>query len=172
MLQGIRESPNRMASLGYPVSRAKFMAIVLSGLMAGVAGILAVWQVEFISPQIGSFARSANAVVMVILGGTGTIIGPLVGAGVVVGIEQWLSSYIERWPTLLGLVLVLVVLFAPRGIVGTLADLARRRSPAMGGAGTPGGPPPSQAVAPGSGAPTTMVGARVSPDHGQKEAGP
>jgi branched-chain amino acid transport system permease protein len=122
-LQGIRESPSRMASLGYPVAAAKFVAVVLSGLLAGCAGILAVWQAEFMSPALGSFSRSAFAVVMVIVGGTGTLLGPLVGSGVVIGIEQWLSSYVDRWPTVLGLVLIVVVLFAPRGIVGGVADL-------------------------------------------------
>ena len=61
------------------------------------------------------------AVVMVILGGTGTLLGPLIGAGVVVGTEHWLSSYVERWPTLLGLVFIAVVLFAPGGVVGAFS---------------------------------------------------
>ena len=82
------------------------------------------WQAEFISPNVASFSRSAMAVVMVILGGTGTLLGPLIGAGVVVGTEHWLSSYVERWPTLLGLVFIAVVLFAPGGVVGAVT---RRR---------------------------------------------
>jgi branched-chain amino acid transport system permease protein len=67
--------------------------------------------------------------VMVIVGGTGTLLGPLVGAGIVVAAEYWLSSYLERWPTALGVVLILVVLYAPRGIVGGLHDLLAQRSP-------------------------------------------
>jgi branched-chain amino acid transport system permease protein len=125
VLRGVRESETRMASLGYSVARAKFVAVMLSGLMAGVAGVLIVWQAEFMSPNVSSFSRSAMAVVMVILGGTGSLLGPLVGAGVVVGTEHWLSSYVERWPTLLGLVFIAVVLFAPGGVVGALT--ARRR---------------------------------------------
>ena len=124
VLRGIRESESRMSSLGYSVTRAKFLAVMLSGLLAGLAGVLIVWQAEFISPNVASFNRSAMAVVMVILGGTGTLLGPLIGAGVVVGTEHWLSSYVERWPTLLGLVFIAVVLFAPGGIVGAFA---RRR---------------------------------------------
>jgi branched-chain amino acid transport system permease protein len=130
VLRGVRESERRMASLGYSVARAKFGAVMLSGLLAGVAGVLTVWHAEFMSPNVASFGRSAMAVVMVILGGVGTLLGPLVGAAVVVGTEHWLSSYVARWPTLLGLVFIAVVLFAPGGIVGALA---RRRS---GGTGT------------------------------------
>ena len=82
--------------------------------------MLAVWNAEFISPATVAFGRSAMAVVMVILGGTGTLLGPLVGAGVVVGFEHLLSSYVERWPTLLGLAFILVVMFMPNGILGQL----------------------------------------------------
>ena len=125
VLRGTRESESRMSSLGYSVSKAKFVAVMVSGLLAGVAGILTVWQAEFISPNVASFSRSAMAVVMVILGGTGTLLGPLIGAGVVVGTEHWLSSYVERWPTLLGLVFIAVVLFAPGGVVGAFARWRR-----------------------------------------------
>jgi branched-chain amino acid transport system permease protein len=121
VLRGVRESESRMSSLGYSVIRAKFVAMMLSGALAGIAGVLIVWQAQFISPNVASFSRSAMAVVMVILGGTGSLLGPLVGAGVVVGTEHWLSSYVERWPTLLGLVFIAVVLFAPGGVVGALA---------------------------------------------------
>ncbi len=137
-LRGIRESEGRMSSLGYPVARAKLLAVVCSGLMAGAAGALAAWQSEFMSPAAAGFSRSAFAVVMVIVGGTGTLLGPVVGAGVVVGIEHWLSSYVERWPTLLGVVLIVVVLFARGGVVGAVQDLVRRWRPgARGGSGPP-----------------------------------
>ena len=88
--------------------------------------MLLVWNSEFMSPSVASFPRSALAVVTVILGGTGTLLGPLVGAGIVVAGEYWLSSYVERWQTVLGAVFILVVLFAPRGVVGTIAAWARR----------------------------------------------
>ena len=124
VLRGARESETRMASLGYSVSRAKVLAVMLSGLIAGWAGVLIVWQAEFMSPNVASFGRSAMTVVMVILGGAGTLLGPLVGATVVVGTEHWLSSFVERWPTLLGIVFIAVVLFAPGGVVGTLTGRA------------------------------------------------
>jgi branched-chain amino acid transport system permease protein len=127
-LRGVRESPSRMTSLGYSVTAAKFVAVVISGVFAGSAGVLLAWNSEFMSPSVASFSRSALAVVMVIVGGTGTLLGPLVGAGIVVAAEYWLSSYVERWQTVLGVVLILVVLFAPRGIVGGLEGLARQFS--------------------------------------------
>ena len=116
-----------MSSLGYRVAAIKFGAVMIAGLVAGAAGILAVWQAEFISPSVAQFSRSALAVVIVILGGTGTLLGPLVGATIVIGAEYWLSTYVERWATVLGVVFIVVVLFARRGIVGELEALLHRR---------------------------------------------
>ena len=126
VLRGVRESESRMSSLGYSVTRVKFAAVMLSGLLAGVAGVLTVWQSQFMSPNTASFGRSAMAVVMVIVGGAGSLLGPLVGAGIVVGAEHWLSSYVDRWPTVLGLVFIAVVLFAPRGLLGGLGPRGPR----------------------------------------------
>jgi branched-chain amino acid transport system permease protein len=125
-LRGVRESESRMSSLGYRVAAIKFGAVMIAGLVAGLAGVLAVWQTEFISPSVGQFSRSALAVIMVILGGTGTLLGPLVGAAIVIGAEYWLSTYVERWATVLGVVFIVVVLFARRGIVGELEARFRR----------------------------------------------
>lgn len=119
-VRGVRESESRMRSLGYRTTAIRFGAVMIAGLVAGAAGVLAVWQTEFISPSMAQFSRSALAVVMVILGGTGTLLGPLVGAAIVIGAEYWLSSYVERWATVLGVVFIVVVLFARRGIVGEL----------------------------------------------------
>jgi branched-chain amino acid transport system permease protein len=120
-MRGVRDSESRMASLGYSVASIKLRAVMLAGLLAGVAGVLGVWHAEFVSPATATFGRSAFAVVMVILGGTGSLLGPLVGAGVVVGAEHWLSSYVGRWSTVLGVVLIVVVLFAPRGVMGVIS---------------------------------------------------
>jgi len=125
-VRGVRESESRMSSLGYRVAVIKFGAVMIAGLVAGAAGILAVWQTEFISPSVAQFSRSALAVIMVIVGGVGTLLGPLVGAAVVIGAEYWLSTYVERWATVLGVVFILVVLFARRGIVGELEALLHR----------------------------------------------
>jgi branched-chain amino acid transport system permease protein len=127
-LRGIRDSESRMRSLGYNVAAHKFNAFMLSGVLAGLSGVLATWHAEFISPSSASFARSALGVVMVILGGTGALLGPLAGAGVVVLAENVLSGYVERWQTVLGLVFIAVVLFVPQGLAGVAANVARRLS--------------------------------------------
>jgi branched-chain amino acid transport system permease protein len=135
--RGIRDSESRMGSLGYRTSAAKFVAMMISGLVAGVAGVLTVWNTQFISPSVAAFQVSAMAVIIIIIGGVGAALGPVIGAALVVAIQYWLSSYVERWPTLLGLLFIAVVILMPRGVVGvltgrragpprTLADLFRR----------------------------------------------
>src|SRR5699024_8443425 len=78
VLRGIRDSESRMTSLGYTPQTYKFFAISISGLVAGLAGVLSVWHTEFVSPASASFLRSAFIVLMVILGGVGTRNGPIV----------------------------------------------------------------------------------------------
>lgn len=133
MLKGVRDSEMRMSSLGYSVPAAKFAGVVMSGLFAGIAGVLGVWHSQFVSPSAASFARSAMVVVMVILGGAGTLLGPVVGATIAIGTEHWVSSYVSRWPTLLGVLFIAVVIFVPRGLVGAVEDVAHRRRTAARG---------------------------------------
>jgi branched-chain amino acid transport system permease protein len=128
-LRGIRDSESRMRSLGYNVAGFKFQATVLSGLFAGLSGVLATYQAEFISPASATFARSALGLVMVILGGAGALLGPLAGAAIVVLAEDELSIHVDRWQTALGLVFIAVVLFVPGGLAGVAgqgAALLRR----------------------------------------------
>lgn len=125
-LKGIRDSETRMVSLGYNVPMYKFGAMLVSGAVAGIAGVLAVWHSEFISPVSAGFQASAMSMIMVALGGIGTVLGPLVGAVLVVFFQHVLSSVFERWQTLLGILFILSVIFAPQGIVGGVHDLARR----------------------------------------------
>ncbi|CAN5123572.1 branched-chain amino acid ABC transporter permease [soil metagenome] len=125
-LRGIRESESRMVSLGYNVPAYKFAAMLLSGAVAGVAGVLAVWQNEFISPAAAGFQESALTMVMVVLGGIGTVFGPLVGAVLVTFFENVLSSSFDRWPTLLGVLFIASVILAPQGIVGGVTALVGR----------------------------------------------
>jgi branched-chain amino acid transport system permease protein len=126
-LRGIRDSPSRMQSLGVNVSGYKFAAVVLSGIVAGIAGVLLVWQAEFISPSAAGFQASALALIMVVLGGTGTMFGPLVGAAIVVLIQQVLSTYFDRWPTVLGALFILVVILTGRRIARRSPRSFRRR---------------------------------------------
>lgn len=126
-LRSIRESESRARSLGYNVAGYKLGAMMISGLVAGVAGVFATWSIEFVSPASGSFTKSALAALMVILGGVGTVFGPLIGASIVLWVEHVLSSYIERWPTVLGLIFILVIIYAPNGIGGVGRELRERR---------------------------------------------
>lgn len=118
-LKGIRESEPRMRTLGYDVVRHKVIAFVVSGLFAGIAGVLYAWYNGFVSPSAISVTASTEGILMVVLGGVGTLVGPVVGAGVIVLIKDLLSSYVTRWPTVMGLIFILVVLFARDGVVGT-----------------------------------------------------
>ena len=133
-LRGIRDSESRMRSLGYNIPAYKFVAVLLSGAVAGLAGVLTVWQNEFISPSAGGFQASAIALIMVVLGGIGTLFGPLIGATLVVSIQHVLSSYVDRWPLILGLILIASVLFAPQGLDGGFRGLASRLRPRRPGA--------------------------------------
>jgi branched-chain amino acid transport system permease protein len=117
-LKGIREAEDRLAPLGYNVALHKLAAFTISGLFAGVAGVLLAMYNSFIGPSDVFFLTSAEGLLMSILGGVGTLTGAFVGAGVVIYIENDVSSWLARWQTLLGVVFVLVVLFAPDGIVG------------------------------------------------------
>jgi len=133
VLRGIRDSESRMRSLGYRIASYKFAAMMLSGLFAGLAGVLMVWRTGFINPKSGDFIASALPLIMVVLGGLGTALGPLVGAVIVVLISQVLSSYVDRWQTVLGLLFIASVILAPRGLVGGVRSLAARVGGRIGG---------------------------------------
>jgi len=117
-LKGVREAETRMAPLGYDVKRIKLIAFTISGTFAGVAGLLLAMYNNFFSPPSVYVKASAEGLLMSILGGVGTITGAFVGSGVFVFVTNYVSGYMERWPTLLGLIFVLTILFTPDGIVG------------------------------------------------------
>lgn len=125
-LRGVRDSESRMLSLGYSVRSYKFGAFMISGTVAGLAGLIAVWHTHFVSPSTGAVDRSVHLLIMVILGGLGTLLGPLIGAAIVVMVENVLSSHVERWPTVLGLIFIFVILFARAGIAGSIRKLITR----------------------------------------------
>jgi branched-chain amino acid transport system permease protein len=135
-VRGSRDQPRRMNSLGYHVWMIRFYACLVSGLMSGVAGILFVYYNQFISPQTLALTASAEGILMVISGGTGTLLGPIAGAALVVIMKNVASAYVERWNFLLGAIFVAIVIFMPEGLVpGTvrlwktgLHGLRRRRA--------------------------------------------
>jgi branched-chain amino acid transport system permease protein len=126
-LSGIKESEIRMEILGYDVWRYQYAASVIAGVLAGLAGALFVYYNGYVSPVYLSIVFSAQALFMVVLGGTGTLLGPPIGAGIIVLLENLISVFTERWLLVLGLVYMLVTLFAPRGVHGLFRRAPTRR---------------------------------------------
>ncbi|MDQ2139205.1 branched-chain amino acid ABC transporter permease [Alcaligenaceae bacterium A4P071] len=120
-LQGIRENESRMESMGYPVYRLKLVAFALSGAVAGLAGALLANHNLFVSPTLMHWTQSANLLIMVLVGGIGLRYGGVAGAVVMLLLEEFLRQWTEYWHMPLGVLLLLVVLFAPRGLVGLLS---------------------------------------------------
>jgi branched-chain amino acid transport system permease protein len=120
---GGRENPIRMASIGYDVFRYQLVAYVIAGAIGGLSGFLLANAVEFVSPAYMSWQRSGELVIMVLLGGMGTLYGAVMGAAAFVLAEEWLSGLTEHWKMIFGPLLVLVVLFARGGLVGLAARL-------------------------------------------------
>ena len=125
-LRGTRDQPRRMNALGYNVWLIRFLAFLLSGFWSGVAGLLFVYYNQFISPQIVALQTSAEVLLMVISGGTATLLGPIAGAAIVVIMKNVVSAYIERWNLVLGVIFVAIIVFMPEGLVPGTVRLARR----------------------------------------------
>ena len=125
-LRGTRDQPRRMTALGYHVWMIRFCAFVFSGFWSGAAGVLYLYYHQFVSPQAVALTASAEALLMVIAGGTGTLLGPIVGAALVVVIKNVASAYIERWNFVLGAIFVLIVVFMPQGLVPGITRMLSR----------------------------------------------
>jgi branched-chain amino acid transport system permease protein len=126
-LAGVRENERRMRALGYDTRTLKLSAFVLAGAIAGIAGALSSYEFRFVSPNDVALGTSVTGFVMVLVGGAGTLAGPLVGAAVVLLIERALPSQIPA-QIVLGLLFILFVVFARQGIVGAARGLLRARS--------------------------------------------
>ena len=124
----VRENELRAATLGYDVARYKQAAFIFSGLFGGIAGALFVPYQRFISPDLLFWELSGLVIVMVLLGGMGTLWGPLVGAAVVIFLRDFLTQFTKHHLLLVGLIFVVLVIFAPNGLAGLLA---RRRQPLL-----------------------------------------
>ncbi len=124
-LCGTRDQPRRMNALGYHVWMIRFGAFMFSGLLTAVAGILFVYYNQFISPQALALTASAEGLLMVISGGAGTLLGPVVGAALVVIVKNVVSAYVTRWNFMLGAIFVAIVIFMPEGLVPGAVRLAR-----------------------------------------------
>lgn len=127
VLKAIRDNESRAVSLGYEISRYKLVAFVLSATLAGLAGSLKALVLGFVTLSDVQQSTSGEVVLMTLLGGTGTFFGPIVGAAVVVTLQQYLSDIVGGWVTaIIGAIFVACVLSFRRGIVGELAALRLR----------------------------------------------
>jgi branched-chain amino acid transport system permease protein len=120
VIQGCRENERRMRAIGFPTFRYKLACFTIAGALAGLAGALYAVDESFVSPSIMHWTRSGDLIVMVVLGGMGTLIGPVLGATIFELLERVLPDFTENWKLIFGPVMVLIVLFARRGLYGSL----------------------------------------------------
>jgi len=126
VFRGAKENPTRMATLGFQVYRFQLVAYIIAGMMGGLAGFLLANATNFVSPAYMSWQRSGDLLIMIILGGTGTLNGAIVGSAAFLLLEEWLAGFTEHWKMIFGPLLVLAVLFVPGGLGGIAAALWRR----------------------------------------------
>jgi branched-chain amino acid transport system permease protein len=135
VLKGVRETPRRMSALGYNVWLYRYLAMMISGAFAGAAGVLFAWYNQFVGPVALALDQSTQILIMVILGGIGTLYGQVFGAFVVVFLSNELSAVTHRWQMVLGIVYFAVVMYAPGGLVVLVprlwARLRGRRTPVV-----------------------------------------
>jgi branched-chain amino acid transport system permease protein len=129
-LVGIRESESRMRTLGYHVWLHKYIGFVIAGAVGGFAGVFWAYYNGFVSPGDMELATSVEILLMVALGGRGTLLGPALGAGVIVLLKNLVSVYTQRWLLILGAIYVLTIIYAPEGIVGAVKQLLKGGSKA------------------------------------------
>ncbi|MBO8169870.1 MAG: branched-chain amino acid ABC transporter permease [Thermoanaerobacteraceae bacterium] len=120
---GVKESESRMQALGYNTWLLKYLAYVIAAGFAGLAGVLYVYYNGFISPQELNWTMSGMAILMVVIGGTGTLVGPVLGAGIILILQNLLSAYTERWPLVIGMLFVICVIHVKDGIAGYVMKL-------------------------------------------------
>jgi branched-chain amino acid transport system permease protein len=119
-LQGIRSNEERMRSLGFPVFRYKLASFTLAGTLAGLAGYLSAMQFGFVNPELLSWHQSGNVLLMLILGGLGSLYGAVVGAFAFVALQELFSSVTTHWQLLLGATIILLVIFLPGGLASVM----------------------------------------------------
>ncbi len=119
-IRGIKQNPLRMKTIGFPIYRYQLVCFALAGAGAGLAGALAANQSEFVSPELLHWSKSGEIMIMVILGGMGTLLGPVLGSIVLIGLEEGLALLTPHWMIFLGIILVVIVLSLRRGLYGLL----------------------------------------------------
>jgi len=125
-LRGARDQSRRMSALGHDVWTIRWITFVYSGFWAAVSGLLFVYYNKYIHPASLSITSSAEALLGVIAGGSGTLAGPIVGSAIIMLLKNYVSAYVERWNMLMGFVFVLIVIFVPEGVVPGVRRLLLR----------------------------------------------
>jgi branched-chain amino acid transport system permease protein len=125
VVQGVRSNEQRMQAIGFPANRYRLVCFVIAGTICGLAGALLANNTDFISPAVMYWTRSGDLMVMVVLGGMGSLFGPMIGAIVFLVLEEFLSQITEYWALIMGPLLLLIVLFGRGGIMGVLGRLSR-----------------------------------------------
>ncbi len=120
LIRGVRSNETRMRAIGFPTYRYKLVCFVIAGTLCGLSGALLANHTDFISPAVMYWTRSGDLIIMVVLGGMGSVVGPVFGAVALLVLEEVLSGITEYWQIILGPLLLLVVLFARGGIDGLL----------------------------------------------------
>jgi len=128
-LVGIRESESRMRTLGYHVWLHKYIGFIIAGTVGGFSGVLWGYYNGFVSPADVELATSVEILLMVALGGRATLLGPALGAGVIVFLKNLVSVYTHRWLLILGAVYIGTIVYAPEGIVGAVRQFAKGVKP-------------------------------------------
>jgi len=126
VFRGAKENALRVETVGFDVFRFQLVGYVITGALAGLSGFLLANATEFVSPAYMSWQRSGELIVMVILGGLGSLHGAILGTACYLLLEQWLSGLTENWKVIFGPLLVLVVLFARGGLLGAYGKLVGR----------------------------------------------
>jgi branched-chain amino acid transport system permease protein len=123
VIQGSRSNDTRMRAIGFPTFRYKLICFVIAGTLCGLSGALLANHTDFVSPAMMYWTRSGDLIIMVVLGGMGSVVGPVFGAIMLLVLEETLSGITEYWQIILGPLLLLVVLFARGGIDGLLGKV-------------------------------------------------
>jgi len=124
-LQGIRSNEHRLRSLGFPVYRYKLASFAIAGALAGLAGYLTALQFGFVNPELLSWHQSGNVLLMLILGGQGSLYGAVVGAAAFVALQEIYSSMTTHWQLLLGATIIALVIFLPGGLASVAGRFKR-----------------------------------------------
>lgn len=128
-LEGIREQELRMQILGYNTWLHKYIAFVIAGAFGGLSGVLWAHTTGIVSPENVVLTTSVDALLMVVLGGAGTLVGGAIGAAIVIALREYLSTFVPWWQYVLGAVYVLTILYLPSGLMGIPDRIRQRQAP-------------------------------------------